>query len=243
MGVFKVFIYNWAPLGSSWCYVHFTSTKSRTTLIQTFCQKCMWDENKETRKLFKKPKKIHWVQCNASTTRHMVWFGDQHKSWQTRSETHTLEMDTQDTEQNNGSAWIPPTCEMCSGMMIRPCYKHSASSVNKVNQKKEKKRKMRSRRGIWAARWMSRSYLSIQKICWRWGSDRCPFRMLPRAAWVWKEQERRKGHWALAWNKLTQGKKIYISHMKGLRRSNQMEAATHKSTRTSKHKLVGWQKS
>lgn len=96
---------------------------------------------------------------------------------------------------------------------------------------KRKKRKMRSRRGIWAARWMSRSYLSIRKICWRWGSDRCPFRMLPHAAWVWKEQERRKGHWALAWNKLTQGKK-YISHMKGLRRSNQIEAATHKSTRT-----------
>lgn len=105
-----------------------------------------------TRKRFEKPKKynkkIHRVQCNTSTTRRMVWFGDTHEPRQTRPETYTLEMDkTQDTEQNNGSAWIPPTCEMCSGMMIRPRYKHSASSVNKVNQKKEKKRKMRSRRG------------------------------------------------------------------------------------------------
>lgn len=72
--------------------------------------------------------------------------------------------------------------------MIRPCYTHRAHSVNMVDKKRDKKG---GRRG---AEWrgMSRSYLSIQKICWRWGSDRCPFHMLPHAAWVWKEQEGRK---------------------------------------------------
>lgn len=43
---------------------------------------------------------------------------------------------------------------------------------------------------VWrGAEWrgMRHSYLSIQKICLRWGSDRCPFHMLPHAAWVWKE--------------------------------------------------------
>lgn len=55
-----------------------------------------------------------------------------------------------------------------------------------------------------AERWQrSRSYLSIQKICWRWGSDRCPFHTLPHAAWIWKEQEGRKGHWAVAQDNLT----------------------------------------
>lgn len=119
-----------------------------------------------TRKLFKKPKvqvtkKIHWVQCNTFTTRRMVWFGDTHEPRQTRPETHTLEMDTQDTEQNNGSAWIPPTCEMCSVMMIRPRYKHSASSVNKVNQKKEKcgAGGGSERHGEWAGpTWVSERY-------------------------------------------------------------------------------------
>lgn len=45
------------------------------------------------------------------------------------------------------------------------------------------------------------SYLSIQKICWRWGSDRCPFHMLPHAAWV--EKSRKEGnHWAVAQDNL-----------------------------------------
>lgn len=43
--------------------------------------------------------------------------------------------------------------------------------------------------GVWMV--MNRSYLSIQKICWRWGSDRCPFRTLPHAAWF--EKSRKEG--------------------------------------------------
>ena len=59
---------------------------------------------------------------------------------------------------------------------------------------------------------MSRSYLSIQKICWRWGSDRCPFHMLPHAAWVWKEQEGRNGHWAVAQDNLTYTNTDVLTH-------------------------------
>lgn len=79
----------------------------------------------------------------------------------------------------------------CSRMIIRPCYKHRAHSVNMVEKKKKKGNG--GWRGPEGAEWrgMSRSYLSIQKICWRWGSDRCPFHTLPHAAWF--EKSRKEG--------------------------------------------------
>lgn len=75
MGVFKVFIYNWALLGSSWHSVHFTSTKSRTTLMQTFGQKCMWDENKETVLKSQKSTAKRSTESSVTHPQHNAWYG------------------------------------------------------------------------------------------------------------------------------------------------------------------------
>lgn len=154
------------------------------------------------RKQYKKPTKkhteIHW-QPHFTQPQHDVWYGRRHTNSAKRSKTHTQNGDTTQSRNIGQHGQHLPHVKSVPGWWSGHVTQTERTQLTWWIKKRDNKG---GRRG---AEWrgMSRSYLSIQKICWRWGSDRCPFHMLPHAAWVWKEQEGRKGHWAAARNKLT----------------------------------------
>ena len=95
---------------------------------------------------------------------------------------------THNTVQHKRIAWKLPACEN----EIFPDGIQAMSHTEHTESCSPTRWKRAPGWGLIGEGW-SVTYLSIQKICWRWGSDRCPFHTLPHAAWVWKEQEGRIG--------------------------------------------------
>lgn len=135
--------------------------------------------------------KIHW-QPHCTQPQYDVWYGRRHTNSAKRSKTCTPNGHT--TQSSNTWQYRQHLPHVRSVPRWWPGHVTNTERTQFTWWIKKGDKKGGRRGAEW--RGMSHSYLSIQKICWRWGSDRCPFHMLPHAAWVWKEQEGRKGHWA-----------------------------------------------
>lgn len=200
-----------------------------------------------TRKLFKTPKKYNKkIHCKSSVIhpQHNAWYGlVTHTSLGKSDLRHTRSKWTHKTRSRTmGRHGYLRHVKCAPGWWSGHVTNTVPAQSTRWIKRKKRKEKCGAgggseRHGEWAGpTWVSERYagdgaqIDALSVC-------CPVQLgFEKSRKEGRVTERSHGT-------SSHREKKNISHMKGLRRSIQMEAATHKSTRTSEHKLVGWQKS